>query len=263
MIKAMRTAASGMVAQQMNVDNIANNLANVNTTGFKKSKLEFQDVLYQNYRKAGVASAAGTMVPTGLAIGYGTRPASSTREFTSGDLQQTGNPLDMAINGDGFFQIQRPDGTTGYTRDGSFKISADGRVVTSDGFYLLPEITIPEASTSISVGSDGTVEVVQAGQEASTQIGQIELARFINPAGLSAIGKNILVPTGASGSPTTNTPGQAGIGSLDQGYLEVSNVSVVDEMVNMIVAQRSYEMNSKAIQTADDMASVANNLKRA
>jgi flagellar basal-body rod protein FlgG len=263
MIKAMRTAASGMSAQQMNVDNIANNLANVNTTGFKKSKLEFQDVLYQNYRKAGVASAVGSQVPAGLAIGYGTRPAATVREFGIGDLQSTGNPLDVAIAGDGFFQIQRPDGTTAYSRDGSFKLSADGRVVTSDGYYLLPEVTIPENAEAVSIGSDGMIEVTLVGSDTPSQIGQIELARFINPAGLSAIGKNLLIPTGASGAPVTDTPGQSGLGTIDQGYLEMSNVSVVDEMVNMIVAQRAYEMNSKAIQTADDMASVANNLKRA
>ncbi|MBK7141038.1 MAG: flagellar basal-body rod protein FlgG [bacterium] len=262
MIKAMRTAASGMSAQQMNVDNIANNLANVNTTGFKKAKLEFQDVLYQNVRRAGVASAVGTQVPTGLAIGYGTRPSATVREFTTGDLAQTGNPLDMAISGDGFFQVQRPDGTTAYTRDGAFKISADGRVVTSDGFFLLPELSIPEDAVSVSVGQDGVVEAIQFGQDAPTQIGQLELARFINPAGLTGIGKNLMVPTSASGTATTNTPGQGGLGTIDQGYLEMSNVSVVDEMVNMIVAQRAYEINSKAIQTADDMASIANNLKR-
>lgn len=262
MIKAMRTAASGMMAQQMNVDNIANNLANVNTTGFKKSKLEFQDVLYQNYKQPGVATAIGAQAPTGLAVGYGAKPAASVREFVIGDLQQTGNPLDLAIDGDGFFQIQRPDGTTAYTRDGALKLSSDGRIVTSDGYFLTPEITIPQDTTSVAVGSDGTVEATLVGQDTPTQIGQIELARFINPAGLTAIGKNLLVQTGASGAPLTNTPGQGGMGTIDQGYLEMSNVSVVDEMVNMIVAQRAYEMNSKAIQTADDMAGVANNLKR-
>jgi flagellar basal-body rod protein FlgG len=262
MIKAMRTAASGMSAQQMNVDNIANNLANVNTTGFKKSKLEFQDVLYQNYKKPGVATAIGSTAPTGLAIGYGSKPAASVREFTVGDLQQTGNSLDLAIDGDGFFQVQRPDGTTAYTRDGAFKLSADGRVVTTDGYFLLPELTIPQDTSSLSVGSDGTVEASTVGQDTPTQIGQLELARFINPAGLSAIGKNLLTQTSASGAPITNTPAQGGLGSINQGYLEMSNVSVVDEMVNMIVAQRAYEMNSKAIQTADDMSSVANNLKK-
>lgn len=262
MIKAMRTAATGMMAQQMNVDTIANNLANVNTTGFKRSKLEFQDVLYQNIRRAGSASAVGTQVPTELAVGYGTRAVATHRQFTEGNLTPTGNPLDLAIAGDGFFQIQHPDGSTVYTRDGAFKISGDGRVVTSEGYSLTPEITIPEDAVSISVGSDGVIEVMQFGSDTSTQIGQIELARFINPAGLSAIGRNLLVETGASGDPMMDVPAQSGLGEIDQGYLEMSNVKVVDEMVNMIVAQRAYEMNSKAIQTADDMAQIANNLKR-
>jgi len=262
MIKAMRTAASGMVAQQMNVDNIANNLANVSTTGFKRSKVEFQDVLYQNYKRAGSASAVGAESPTGLAVGYGTRAAATVRHFSEGNLMLTGNPLDLALSGDGFFQVQYPDGTTAYTRDGAFKLSGDGRIVTSDGFFLLPELTIPEDATAISVGTDGIVEVMIAGEEEPTEIGQIELARFINPAGLMAIGRNLLVPTGASGDPITDVPTQNGLGQIDQGYLEMSNVKVVDEMVNMIIAQRSYEMNSKAIQTADDMAAIANNLKR-
>ncbi|UCD63423.1 MAG: flagellar basal-body rod protein FlgG [Candidatus Zixiibacteriota bacterium] len=262
MIKAMRTAATGMIAQQMNVDNIANNLANVNTTGFKKSKVEFQDVLYQNFRKAGSASSVGTQLPTELSIGYGTKAVTTHRQFTEGDLTPTGNPLDLAIAGDGFYQIQYPDGSTVYTRDGAFKLSADGGIVTSEGYRLLPEITIPEDAVSLSVGSDGTVEVMQYGTDVPTQIGQIELARFINPSGLSAIGHNLLVQTSASGDPLVDVPTQSGLGQIDQGYLEMSNVKVVDEMVNMIVAQRAYEMNSKAIQTADDMAQIANSLKR-
>ncbi|MFQ6008344.1 MAG: flagellar basal-body rod protein FlgG [Candidatus Zixiibacteriota bacterium] len=262
MIKAMRTAASGMIAQQMNVDNIANNLANVSTTGFKRSNIEFQDVLYQNLRRAGTASAVGTEVPTGLSIGYGTRVASTVRQFSEGNLTSTGNPLDLAISGDGFFQIRHPDGSIAYTRDGAFKLSADGRIVTSDGYFLEPEITIPEDATAVSVGTDGVVEVLIVGEEEPVEVGQIELARFINPAGLMAIGHNLLVPTGASGDPITDVPTQNGLGQIDQGYLEMSNVKVVDEMVNMIVAQRAYEMNSKAIQTADDMAAIANNLKR-
>ena len=262
MIKAMRTAASGMVGQQMNVDVIANNLANVNTTGFKKSQVEFQDVLYQNIRKAGSATSIGSQVPVGLSIGYGTKPVSTTRQFTVGDLQLTGNPLDIAISGDGFFQIQHPDGSTAYTRDGAFKLSADGRIVNSDGYYLDPEITIPDDATSVSIGSDGIVQVLQVGSDTPTDIGQIELARFTNPAGLSALGRNLYVVTGASGDPITDIPTQSGLGQVDQGYLEISNVKVVDEMVNMIVAQRAYEMNSKAIQTADEMAELANSLKR-
>jgi len=262
MIKAMRTAASGMMAQQMNVDNIANNLANVNTTGFKKSKIEFQDVLYQNVKRAGTASALGAETPAGIQIGYGAKVSSTVREYSEGDLTSTGNPLDLAISGGGFFQIQAPDGTTAYTRDGAFKLSSEGRVVNSNGFYLLPEITVPEDATSISVGVDGIVEVHQFGQDTPQQIGQIELARFVNPAGLNAIGRNLLKITGASGDPITDIPTQSGMGQIDQGYLEMSNVKVVDEMVNMIVAQRAYEMNSKAIQTAEDMAQIANNLKR-
>jgi len=262
MIKAMRTAATGMIAQQLNVDNIANNLANVNTTGFKKSKVEFQDVLYQNIRKAGSVTSVGTQQPVELSVGYGTKAVATHRQFTEGDLMPTSNPLDLAIAGDGFFQVQYPDGTTVYTRDGAFKISADGTVVTSEGYRLLPEITIPEDAISLSVGNDGTIEVLQYGSDTPSQIGQIELARFVNPSGLSAIGHNLLVQTGASGDPIVDIPTQGGLGQIDQGYLEMSNVKVVDEMVNMIVAQRAYEMNSKAIQTADDMAQIANNLKR-
>lgn len=262
MIKAMRTAATGMVAQQMNVDNIANNLSNVNTTGFKKSKLEFQDILYQNYRRAGAASAIGSQVPVGLSIGYGTRPAASVRQFTTGDMTQTGNPLDIAIRGEGFFQVQQLDGSTAYTRDGAFKLSADGQIVTSDGYYLEPNITIPEDAMSVAIGNDGSIEVLQPGQSQPTQIGQIELARFVNPSGLEAIGQNLLIQTAASGDPITDVPGQTGLGTIDQGYLEMSNVDVVSEMVNMIVAQRSYEVNSKAIQTSDDMAAITNQLKR-
>ncbi len=262
MIKAMRTAATGMSAQQMNVDNIANNLANVNTTGFKKSKLEFQDILYQNYKRAGQVTAIGSETPAGLSIGYGTRPSATVRSMTTGDLQLTGNPFDLAIEGDGFFQVQQADGTTAFTRDGTFKVNADGRLVTSEGYFLIPDVTIPEDATSVAIGRDGTVAVQQFGQDGSTTVGQIEMARFINPAGLTAIGRNLLIESPASGTPITDIPGQGGLGEINQGYLEISNVSVVDEMVNMIVAQRAYEMNSKAIQTADDMSQIANNLKR-
>jgi flagellar basal-body rod protein FlgG len=262
MLKAMRTASSGMMSQQMNVDNIANNLANVNTTGFKQSRVEFQDVLYQKYRMAGTATAVGSQVPNELAVGYGTRPVSTIRSFTPGDLSATGNPLDMALDGDGFFQVQYSDGSTVYTRDGSFKMSADGRIVNSDGFPLLPEITVPEDAQSVSIGATGIIQVLQAGQNESVDVGQIELARFVNPAGLSAMGHNLYSVTGASGDPMTDQPGNSGLAAIYQGYLEMSNVNVVDEMVNMIVAQRAYEMNSKAIQTADDMSAIANNLKR-
>lgn len=262
MIKAMRTAASGMVAQQMNVDNISNNLANVNTTGFKRSKVEFQDVLYQNYRKAGTSTAVGAQAPVDLAIGYGSRAVATTRDFSPGDLMLTGNSLDLAISGAGFFQIQMPDGSTAYTRDGAFKLSADGRVVNSDGFFLDPEITIPRDASAVSVGVDGEVTVLIVGSDEPQSLGQLEIARFINPAGLSSVGHNLLVQTGASGQPILGVPSEDGLGRIDQGALEVSNVQVVDEMVNMIIAQRAYEINSKAIQTSEEMTQIANNLKR-
>ena len=262
MIKALRTAASGMKAQQMNVDNIANNLANVNTTGYKRSKVEFQDVLYQRLSQAGVSTATGAVIPTNLEIGYGVKPVATTRQYDMGEMTPTENPFDLAINGNGFFQVSLPDGTTGYTRDGTFKISPDGRLVTSDGFYLTPEITIPEDSESVSITPEGVVSVMQVGQSDPTEVGQLELARFINPAGLSAMGHNLLEITAASGDPVTAVPGEEGLGQLAQGYLEVSNVDVVAEMVNMIIAQRAYEINSKAIQTSEDMTQIANNLKR-
>jgi len=261
MIKAMRTAATGMQAQQMNVDVIANNLANVNTTGFKRSKVEFQDVLYQNMRRAGSTTAVGAEVPVNLAVGYGTKPVATSREFSTGDFTITNNPLDLAISGNGFFQIQMPDGSMAYTRDGALKLSADGQVVTSDGFQLLPEITVPEDATSLSVSIDGEFSVLLAGSDEPQSIGQIELAKFINPAGLSAVGHNLYNQSGASGSPILGTPTQDGLGRIDQGHLELSNVKVVDEMVNMIVAQRAYELNSKVIQTGEDMARIINNLR--
>ena len=262
MIKAMRTAASGMTAQQMNVDNIANNLANVNTTGYKRSKVEFQDVLYQRLQQAGISTATGSVIPTNLEVGYGVKPVATTRQYDMGELSATENPFDMAINGNGFFQVTLPDGTTGYTRDGTFKVSSDGRLTTSDGYFLTPEITIPEDAESVSISAEGVVSVMQVGQTDPTEVGQLELARFINPAGLSALGHNLLEVTAASGDPVTGVPGEEGLGSIAQGYLEVSNVDVVAEMVNMIIAQRAYEINSKAIQTSEDMTQIANNLKR-
>ncbi len=262
MIKGMRTAATGMTAQQMNIDNIANNLANVNTTGFKRSKVEFQDVLYQNYRRAGTASAIGATIPTNLAIGYGVKPVSTAREFSVGDFAQTDNPLDLAISGNGFFQVEMPDGTISYTRDGSFKLSSEGELVTSDGFRVSPDITIPEDATAVSVSIDGVVSVQLVGTNEPQEVGNLELARFVNPAGLSAVGHNLFVETPASGEPILGTPTQDGLGQIEQGYLELSNVQVVDEMINMIVAQRAYEINSKVIQTGDEMTQIANNLRR-
>jgi len=251
-----------MESQQKNIDVVANNLANVNTTGFKKSRADFQDLMYQNLKTTGAPSTNTTQIPTGIQIGLGSRLAAVTKIFTAGDLNQTGNALDMAIQGDGFFQIQLPDGTTAYTRAGAFKRDNTGRIVTSDGYPLLPAITIPANATTTTIGNDGTVSVVQAGQTAPTQIGNIQLALFPNPAGLSAQGMNLYIQSESSGAPTTGTPGLTGIGTIAQGYLEMSNVSVMEEMVNMITGQRAYEVNSKAVQAADEMLQTANNLKR-
>lgn len=262
MIRALWTAASGMESQQKNIDVVANNLANVNTTGFKKSRADFQDLMYQNLKTTGAPSTNTTQIPTGIQIGLGSRLAAVTKIFTSGDYNQTGNTLDVAIQGDGFFQIQLPDGTTAYSRAGAFKKDNTGRVVTSDGYPLLPAITIPANATTTTIGNDGTVSVVQAGQTAPTQVGNIQLAQFSNPAGLSAQGMNLFIQSESSGAPTTGTPGLNGLGTVAQGYLEMSNVSVMEEMVNMITGQRAYEVNSKAVQAADEMLQTANNMKR-
>ena len=262
MIKTLSIAATGMQAQSLNVDVIANNLANVNTTGFKKSRADFQDLLYQNFRSAGSSSAEGSEVPTGIQLGQGTRPVATQKIFTQGDYQYTQNQLDMAIEGDGFFQVLQPNGDIGYTRSGSFKLDGEGRIVTSDWFLMEPEIVIPPDSVYVSIGTDGIVSVIQAGETESTVQDTIQLARFSNPAGLNSIGRNLYMPTSASGDVQTGTAGAEGLGTISQGYLEMSNVSVVDEMVNMISAQRAYEINSKAISTADEMLQIANNIKR-
>ena len=262
MIKALRTAASGMVAQQMNIDTIANNLANVNTTGFKKSTVEFQDVLYEKVRRAGTLLSSLNMVPTNLEVGYGAKPVSTTRHFSTGDMMATNNPLDIAIQGAGLFQISLPDGTLAYSRDGSFKVSGDGRLVTADGFFVEPEITLPQDTIAVAIGIDGRVQVTLPGQVEPQEVGQMELAKFLNPTGLEAIGHNLFRASASSGDPILGNPSENGFGELAQGYLETSNVEIVDEMVNMIIAQRAYETSGKAIQSADEMASIANNLKR-
>jgi flagellar basal-body rod protein FlgG len=251
-----------MTAQQLQVDVIANNLANVNTTGFKKSKANFQDLLYQTLRYPGAAMSTESEIPTAFQVGLGTRPVSVQKLFTQGDFKMTGNELDVAIEGHGFFQITLPNGETVYTRDGAFKIDSDGTMVNSDGYPLEPEITIPEDAMGISVGADGTVAVMQAGQTGFTQVGNITLVHFSNPAGLMAIGRNALIETDASGDPVEGTPGLDGLGTLTQGALELSNVNMVQEMVDMIVAQRAYEINSKAIKTSDEMLQTLTNLKR-
>jgi len=261
MLRTLWIAASGMEAQSLNIDVISNNLANVNTSGFKRSRADFQDLLYETLRPAGVASSTATQVPTGIQLGQGTRPVAVQKIFLQGDYQHTKNELDMAIEGDGFFQILQPNGEVAYTRAGAFKIDSDGRIVSSDGFFMEPEITVPSDSLSISIGTDGTVSILRAGETQPDEIGTIQLARFVNPAGLKSMGRNLYLPTLASGDAMIGTAGENGFGTIAQGYLEMSNVSVVEEMVNMIIAQRAYEINSKAIKTADEMMQIANNVR--
>ncbi len=262
MIRALRTAASGMIAQQLNVDVIANNLANVNTTGFKRSKLEFQDVMYQNLRPSGVSSGGTSLRPVALEIGHGTRATSTERLFTQGNITPTGNPLDIVIEGRGFFQVLQSDGSIAYTRDGALKMDGEGTLVTSEGFIVQPEISFPDGTSNISISIEGMVSVLVAGSDDPQDIGQLELVRFANPGGLEALGRNLYRSTAASGEPQVGNPGQDGLGNLNQGYLELSNVEVVEEMVKLIVAQRAFEISSKAVQTSDQMAELTNNLKR-
>lgn len=253
MIRSLWISKTGLEAQQTQMDVIANNLANVSTTGFKRSRAVFEDLLYQTIRQPGAQSSQQTQVPSGLQIGTGVRPIAAERIHTQGNLQQSSNNLDVAINGAGFFQVLMPDGTTAYTRDGSFQTDSQGQLVTSSGYPVQPALTIPANATSVTIGRDGTVSVVQAGTAAPVQIGSLQLATFINPAGLQSQGENLYVETGSSGTPNTNVPGTNGTGLLNQGYVETSNVNVVEELVNMIQTQRAYEINSKAITTSDQM----------
>lgn len=262
MIGALWTAATGMDGQQTNIDVIANNLANVNTTGFKKSRVNFQDLMYQHIIQPGTPNAQGNQIPVGLEIGHGSKVSATQKIFTTGSQQPTGNQLDIVIEGDGFLQVLLPDGTIGYTRDGSLKKDGEGMLVTTDGYPIQPEIYLPDDYTELSITSDGMVSVTIAGEEEPEELGQIQLARFSNPSGLISIGRNLYQPTVASGDPMVDTPGSAGYGTIVQNSLEMSNVKVVEEMVNMIAAQRAYEINSKAIQAADDMLSTAGQLKR-
>jgi flagellar basal-body rod protein FlgG len=263
MIRALYSAASGMTAQQMNVDNIAHNLANANTNGFKTRRAQFQDLLYQSVVQPGSAAGQQTVVPTGLQLGLGTRASSNEIVFSQGNFSETDNPLDLVIQGRGFFQVRLPSGELAYTRDGSFHLDRDGNVVTSDGNPLEPQITIPSDAQQISIARDGTVSYTQPNQTAAQQAGQIQLANFANPAGLNSLGGNLLAPTDASGDPTVGAPGgQEGLGTVMQGYVEQSNVSVVEEFINLIVAQRAYEANSKVVQAADQMYQQVNNLSR-
>jgi len=263
MIRALYSAGSGMIAQQMNVDNIAHNLANANTVGFKMRRAQFQDLLYQNVVQPGAAAGAQTVVPSGLQLGLGTRPASNEIILTQGNFVTTGNPMDMVIQGKGFFQIRKPTGELAYTRSGAFHLDRDGNIVTSDGDPLEPQITLPPEAQSITIAGDGTVSYSLPGQTAVQQAGQVQLANFPNPAGLNSLGRNLFAPTDASGEPTLGIPGgQEGLGSLQQGFLEQSNVSVVEEFINLIVSQRAYEANSKIVRASDEMYQQVNNMTR-
>ncbi len=253
MIRSLWIAKTGLDAQQLQLDTISNNLANVGTNGYKRSHAVFEDLLYQNMRQAGGQSSQQTQLPTGLQLGTGVRPVATARTYTQGNLQQTGNNLDLAIQGNGFFQVQMPDGTLAYTRDGSFRTDAQGQLVTSNGHPLSPPITIPQNAQSVTIGQDGVVSVTTSGNAAPTTVGTVQLATFVNPAGLDPRGQNLYAETSASGTPTNGTPGLNGAGTLSQGYVETSNVNVVEELVSMIQTQRAYEINSKAIQTSDQM----------
>ncbi len=263
MFRALYTAASGMSAQQMNLDNIANNLANSSTTGFRGSRLQFQDLMYQSVIAPGSAATAQTTVPDGLQIGLGTRVASTEMLQTQGDAVNTGNPLDVMIQGQGFFQVQMPNGEIAYTRDGSFHLDQNRTLVTANGNQLQPTITIPADALTINIGSDGTVSVTEPGQTQASQVGTIQLANFPNPGGLTALGGNLFTPTTASGQAVVGTPGGAdGLGTIQQGMLEQSNVDVVDQFIQMILTQRSYESNSRVVQAADEMLQNLNNMNR-
>jgi len=264
MMRALWTAASGMTGQQFNIDTIANNLSNVNTTGFKQNRADFEDLLYQTTRVAGTPATEVTVVPTGVQVGHGVKVAATQKVFTQGSLQSTGNVSDLAIQGEGFFRVLQYDGTFGYTRDGAFKIDSNGQLVNSNGYRVMPEVILPEnfIRESLSISQDGRITVKVAGSDDPLEIGQMELYRFVNPGGLQAIGENLYKITNASGEAIGSRPGFDGMGKTVQKFIEMSNVSVVQEMVNMIVAQRAYELNSKAIQTSDTMLGIANNLKR-
>ncbi len=253
MMRSLWISKTGMEAQQMQLDHISNNLANTATNGYKRGHAVFEDLMYQNLRQAGAASSEQTQLPTGLQVGLGTRAVATSRNFSQGNLLQSQNPLDVAVRGNGFFQIQLPDGTTGYTRDGSFQLSATGQLVTNTGYTVQPGITVPAQAQSVTIGNDGTVSVVLPGQALPQTVGQIQIASFINPAGLEPKGQNLYAETASSGTPNAGAPGQNGLGSVQQGFVETSNVNVVEELVQMIQTQRAYELNSKAIQTSDQM----------
>lgn len=260
MLGSLWSAASGMKAQQLNIDVTSHNLANVNTAGFKKGRAEFQDLMYRTAKAAGAPVNTGSVTPVGLQIGNGVRSVAISRIFSQGDFQQTENPYDLTIEGDGFFQVQLPDGTIAFTRDGAFKVDAQGQLVTSEGYLVQPQVTVPQNARDVTISGEGVVTATVDGNP--VQLGEIQVAGFVNPAGLLAKGQNLFQPTPASGDPQISAPGVDGMGRILQGYVESSNVRVIEEMVNLIVAQRAYEANSKSIQTADEMLSGANTLKR-
>lgn len=256
---ALWAAKTGLDAQQTRMTVVSNNLANVNTSGFKKGRAVFEDLLYQNVRQVGASTSQDSVAPSGMSLGTGVRVVATEKLYTQGNMIQTGNPFDLAVNGRGFFQVMLPDGTMGYTRDGSFQVNADGELVTSSGYRVQPGISIPSGAQSVTIGADGTVSVQVAGQSTPTQVGNLQIVDFVNPAGLQPRGENLLLESAASGTAQTGTPGLDGLGSLQQGSLESSNVNVVEELVNMIETQRAYEMNSKAIQTTDQMLEYVSN----
>ena len=263
MIRALYSAGSGMTAQQMSIDSIANNLANANTAGFKARRTQFQDLLYQSFLQPGAAAGAQTVVPSGLQLGLGSRPAANSIVFTQGSFQQTENPLDVVIQGKGFFQISRPSGEVAYTRAGNFQLDRDGNIVDASGNQIQPQIAIPQQAQSITIAPDGTVSFTQPGQSAAQTAGQIQLANFTNPGGLNSLGNGLFTPTDASGDPSLGNPGgQEGMGTLQQGYLESSNVSVVEEFINMITSQRAYEAATKVVKAADEMYQQTNNVSQ-
>ena len=253
MMRSLWISKTGMEAQQTQLDTISNNLANVSTNGYKRSHAVFEDLMYQNLRQAGANSSEQTQLPTGLQVGLGTRAVATSRNFSQGNLQQSSNALDVAVRGNGFFEIQMPDGTLGFTRDGAFQVSAQGQLVTSNGYPVQPGITIPAAAQNVTIGNDGTVSVTLPGQALPQSVGQLQLANFVNPSGLEPKGQNIYAETAASGTPNAGAPGQNGLGGVQRGFVESSNVNVVEELVAMIATQRAYELNSKAIQTSDQM----------
>ncbi|MUU33114.1 flagellar basal-body rod protein FlgG [Helicobacter pylori] len=262
MLRSLYSATSGMLAQQTHIDTTSNNIANVNTTGFKKSRADFNDLFYQAMQYAGTNTSNTTLSPDGMEVGLGVRPSAITKMFSQGSPKETENNLDVAITGKGFFQVQLPDGTTAYTRSGNFKLDERGNLVTSEGYLLIPQITLPEDTTQVNIGVDGTVSVTQGLQTTSNVIGQITLANFVNPSGLHSMGDNLFSITNASGDAIVGNPDSQGLGKLRQGFLELSNVRLVEEMTDLITAQRAYEANSKSIQTADAMLQTVNSLKR-